>query len=216
MLASPLYAKKIKIAAVPEDAKIFVDGNYIGDGTVTVAVRGDFISLKIESPGYVTIHSKFYKTDPRSAVSFNLRKDTFYESSTQNDNANNFFMVTINKKLYSTNEDGTKNSSTAWKMAHQIILNYFEEIQTSDSASGFIQTPWVYKTFPEAEIQVRCRVTVSESNLGGDLTYKVKVSSETAGLNAPHRDERFKPTERILKKYETLIEEFQTRLGENR
>jgi len=211
---STLNAKDVKISVVPEDAKIFVDGNYVGDGIITTTVKGDFINLKLEAPGYVTIHTKFYKSDKRKAVSYTLRKDTFYEASEQSDLANNYFTITVNKEFYTTNEDGSRDDSKAWKMVHQILLNYFDEIQSSDLASGFVQTPWVYKAFPEADVQARVRVTVSEGNIGGALSYKIKIASETAGLNATHKDENFKANDRLLKKYESLIEEFQTRLGE--
>lgn len=209
-----LSAKDVKISVVPENAKIYVDGNYVGDGIVTVKVTGDFLNLKFECPGYVTIHTKFYKSDKRKAVSYNMRKDTYGDSSYQSDLANNYFTVTVNKSFYSNDEEGNRDISGAWKMVHQILLNYFDEIQTSDKSSGFVQTPWVYKSFPEAEVQVRTRVTVTESDNDGDLAYRIKIQNETAGLYDSHKDEFFKPDDRLLKKFESLIEEFQTRLGE--
>ena len=212
--AVSLLAKDVKISVVPENAKIYVDGNYVGDGIVTVKVQGDFLNLKFECPGYVTIHTKFYKSDKRKAISYTMRKDTYGDSSYQSDLANNYFTVTVNKDYYSVDEDGNRDISTAWKLIHQILLNYFDEIQTSDKSSGFVQTPWVYKSFPEAEVQVRTRVTVSESNNDGDLAYRIKVQNETAGLYDSHKDEFFKADDRLLKKFESLIEEFQTRLGE--
>lgn len=209
-----LSAKDVKISVVPENAKIYVDGNYVGDGIVTVRVTGDFLNIKFECPGYVTIHTKFYKSDKRKAISYNMRKDTYGDSSYQSDLANNYFSVTVGKAYYQTDQDGNRDVSTAWKLIHQILLNYFDEIQTSDKSSGFIQTPWVYKSFPEAEVQVRTRVTITESNNDGDLAYRIKVQNETASLYDSHKDEFFKPDDRLLKKFESLIEEFQTRLGE--
>ena len=78
--------------------------------------------------------------------------------------------------------------------------------------SGFIQTPWKVKPFPNSGIQVRTRVTVKQSNIGNNLTYKIKISSETASIGT-NREESFQETMRILKKYESLISEFQSRLG---
>lgn len=207
-------AKDVKISVVPEDAKIYVDGNYVGDGIVTVKVTGDFLNIKFECPGYKTIHTKFYKSDKRNAISYTMRKDTYGDNSYQSDLANNYFTVTVNKAYYTVDENGERDITAAWKLIHQILMNYFDEIQTSDKASGFVQTPWVYKSFPEAEVQVRTRATVSESNNDGDLAYRVKIQNETAGLYDSHKDEFFKPDDRLLKKFESLVEEFQTRLGE--
>ena len=126
---------------------------------------------------------------------------------------NKYFSVTVSKDLYTVDENGKKNTELAWKMIHQIILNYFDEIQTTDIASGFVQTPWQYKSFPEADKQMRTRVSVKESNLGGDLTFQIKVSSEVAPLIAAQRDESFQEIDRIAKDFEPIISEFQARLG---
>jgi hypothetical protein len=213
-LSSANAAKKIKISVVPENAKIYVDGNYIGDGNVTSIVTGDFISLKFECPGYVTINTKFYRKDKRNAISYTMTEDTFYASSSESDIVNNYFTVIVDPKYYSINDDGTKDVTLAWKMIHQILLNYFDEIQNSDPLSGFIQTPWVYQLFPESQVQIRTRVMISEG--GGsvsDLVYRIKIYSEKGSIMAAHRDEYFKSCDRLLKKYESLIQEFQARLG---
>lgn len=98
-------------------------------------------------------------------------------------------------------------------MIHQVILNYFDEIQTTDVASGFIQTPWQYKTFPEADKVVRTRISVKESNLGGDLTFQIKVTSEAAPLMGQNNEESYREISRIIKEFEPMISEFQARLG---
>ena len=206
-------ARKVKISVIPESAKIYVDGNYIGDGNVTASVTGDFISLKFECPGYVTINTKFYKKDKRNAISYTMTEDTFYASSSESDVVNNFFTVIVDPKYYTINEDGTKDVTLAWKMIHQILLNYFDEIQSSDPLSGFIQTPWVYQLFPEAQVQIRTRVMVSEGGSMNDLVYRIKIYSEKGAIMAAHRDEYFKTCDRLLKKYDSLIQEFQARLG---
>jgi len=71
----------------------------------------------------------------------------------------------------------------------------------------------MYKSFPEAERQVRTRISVKESNLGGALTFQIKVSSEVAPIFATQKDESFQEINRILKELEPLISEFQARLG---
>lgn len=210
-----LSAKDIKISVTPDDAKIYIDGNYMGDGTVTATIRSkdSFISVKCEKPGYVTLETKIYYKDKRKAVSYTLRRDSFFDVTTASGLVNKYFSVQISKDLYTVDENGKRNAELAWKEIHSIILNYFDEIQTTDIASGFVQTPWMYKSFPEAEKQVRSRVTVRESNFGSDLTFQIKIQSEAASLNALHRDESFQEIDRILKDLEPLIGEFQSRLG---
>ena len=197
------------------DAKIYIDGNYAADGitTATLKKKDGFIVVKFEREGYVTLETKIFTTDKRKAVSYTMRRDAFFDVSVASGLVNKYFSVKISKDLYTVDESGKRNTELAWKMIHQVILNYFDEIQTTDMASGFIQTPWLYKSFPEADKQIRTRVSVKESNLGGDLTFQIKISSEVAPLIASQRDESFQEIDRIVKDLEPMISEFQARLG---
>jgi hypothetical protein len=209
-----IASKEVKITVTPSDAKIFIDGNYVADGVTTATIRKKegFIVVKFVKEGYVTLETKIFYTDNRTAVSFTMHRDAFLDISVASGLVNKYFTVKVDPALYKV-ENGKRNSEMAWKMIHQIILNYFDEIQTTDMASGFIQTPWLYKSFPEAERQVRTRVSVKESNLGGDLTFQIKVASEVAPIFAAQKDESFQEINRILKELEPLISEFQARLG---
>jgi len=207
-------AKEVKITVTPSDSKIFIDGNYVADGVTTATIRKKegFIVVKFVKEGYVTLETKVFYTDKRTAVSFTMRRDAFQDISVASGLVNKYFTVKVDPALYKE-ENGKRNSEMAWKMIHQIILNYFDEIQITDMASGFIQTPWLYKSFPDAERQVRTRVSVKESNLGGALTFQIKVSSEVAPIFAAQKDESFQEINRVLKELEPLISEFQARLG---
>lgn len=210
-----LAAKEVKITVIPSDAKIYIDGNYAADGitTATLKKKDGFIVVKFEREGYVTLETKIFATDKRKAISYTMRRDAFFDVSVASGLVNKYFSVKISKDLYTIDENGKRNTELAWKMIHQVILNYFDEIQTTDMASGFIQTPWLYKSFPEADKQIRTRVSVKESNLGGDLTFQIKISSEVAPLIASQRDESFQEIDRIVKDLEPMISEFQARLG---
>lgn len=205
-----LAAKEVKITVIPSDAKIYIDGNYAADGitTATLKKKDGFIVVKFEREGYVTLETKIFTTDKRKAVSYTMRRDAFFDVSVASGLVNKYFSVKISKDLYTVDESGKRNTELAWKMIHQVILNYFDEIQTTDMASGFIQTPWLYKSFPEADKQIRTRVSVKESNLGGDLTFQIKISSEVAPLIASQRDESFQEIDRIVKDLEPMISEF--------
>lgn len=214
-IGSTIYAKDVKVTVSPSDAKIYVDGNYVGDGVTTASLKkkDGFLVLKFEKEGYITLETKFFYTDKRKAISYTLRRDAFFDVTTASGLVNKYFGVKISPDLYTIDKDGKRDAELAWKMIHQVILNYFDEIQTTDVASGFIQTPWQYKTFPEADKVVRTRVSVKESNLGGDLTFQIKVTSEAAPLMGQNNEESYREISRIIKEFEPMISEFQARLG---
>jgi hypothetical protein len=207
--------KTLKITVIPSDAQISVDGNYVGDGVVEVTLdKTDFIAIKLEKEGYITQENKFYRTDKRKAISFTMRPDKFYEASVPSGLVNKFFTVTVSPEYYTVDSNGKKDADKAWKLIHQILLNYFDEMQTTDISSGFIQTPWDYERFSESKQAVRTRVTVKQSGISDDdLTFQIKISSEEAPLIGMSNENSYREVVRILKKFEPLISEFQSRLS---
>lgn len=208
--------KEIQIVVIPSNATIKVNGSYYGDGFAKVTVKKkDFISLECSAPGYETLTTRVYGNDGRKTIEIKLKEDLLLKQTSESSVANSFFTVKVNKSLYSDDKKtGKRNSEDAWKMAHNVLLKYFDEILTSDAASGFIQTPWLYKNYIDAGKTLRHRVTVKESNIGGDLTFQIKLTSEMAQTQARSKEEAFMETNRIMKEFETLVSEFQTRLGE--
>lgn len=177
--------------------------------------KKDFVSLECSAPGYETLITRIYGNDGRKTIEIKLKEDLLLKQTSESSVANNFFTVKVSKTLYSDNKKtGERNSESAWKMAHSVLLKYFDEIMTSDVASGYIQTPWLYKNYIDAGKTLRHRVTVKESNIGGDLTFQIKLTSEIAPTQARSKEEAFMETNRIIKEFETLVSEFQTRLGE--
>lgn len=208
--------KEIKIVVIPSDAVIKVNGSYYGEGSAKVTIKKkDFISLECSAPGYETLTTSIYGNDGRKTIEIKLKEDLLLKQTSESSTANNFFTVKVNKSLYTDNKKtGKRNADDAWKMAHSVLLKYFDEIMTSDAASGFIQTPWIYKNYVEAGKTLRHRVTVKESNIGGELTFQVKLTSEIAPSRARGSEEAFVETTRIMKEFESFVSEFQTRLGE--
>ena len=210
-------AKKrtLKISVVPSDAQISVDGNYMGDGVVEVTLdKSDFIAIKLEKEGYLTQENKFYKSDKRNAISYTMRPDKFWEASVPSGLVNKFFSVSVSPEFYTKDKDGKIDPDKAWKLIHQILLNYFEEMQTTDMSSGFIQTPWEYERFSESKQAVRTRVTVKQSGISEkELVFQIKISSEEAPLVGMSNESSYREVVRILKKFEPLISEFQSRLS---
>ncbi len=208
--------KEIQIVVIPSDATIKVNGSYYGEGSAKVTIKKkDFISLECSAPGYETLTTRVYGNDGRKTIEIKLKEDMLLKLTAESSIANNFFSVKVNKALYSYNKKtGALNADKAWKMAHNVLLKYFDEIMTSDMASGFIQTPWIYKNYIEARKTIRHRVTIKESNIGGDLTFQIKLSAEIAPVQSRSNEESFLETTRIMKEFETLVSEFQARLGE--
>lgn len=210
-----LMAKDIKIVVIPSEATIKVNGSYYGEGSATLKIKkNDFVSLECSAPGYETLNTRIYGNDDRKTVEVKLKEDMLLKQTSESSISNNFFSVKVNKSLYHDDASGHRNSENAWKLAHSVLLKYFDEIMTSDAASGFIQTPWLYKNYVEAGKTLRSRVTIKESNIGGDLTFQIKLSSEMAPIQGRSREESFFETNRIMKEFESLISEFQMRLGE--
>ena len=210
------WGKDIQIVVIPSQATIKINGSYYGEGNAVVKIKkNDFVSLECSCPGYETLNTRIYGNDERKTVEIKLKEDMLLKQTTESSVANNFFSVKVNKNLYTDDpKTGKRNSENAWKMAHSVLLKYFDEIMTSDAASGFIQTPWLYKNYVEAGKTLRTRVTIKESNIGGDLTFQIKMASEMAPIQGRSREESFLETNRIIKEFETLISEFQSRLGE--
>ena len=212
-----VLGKDIKIVVIPSEATIKANGSYYGDGSAVLKIKkDDFVSLECSCPGYETLNTRIYGSDNRKTIEIKLKEDMLLKQTTESSVANNFFSVSVNKNLYSDDPTtGKRNSEKAWKMAHSVLLKYFDEILTSDAASGFIQTPWLYKNYVESGKTIRSRVTIKESNIGGDLTFQIKLTSEIAPIQGRSREESFLETNRIMKEFDTLVSEFQTRLGEN-
>ncbi len=210
------WGKDIKVVVIPSEATIKVNGSYYGEGSTVLKIKkNDFVSLECSCPGYETLNTRIYGNDERKTIEIKLKEDMLLKQTTESSVANNFFSVKVNKNLYSDDPvTGKRNADNAWKMAHSVLLKYFDEIMTSDAASGFIQTPWLYKNYVEAGKTLRTRVTIKESNIGGDLTFQIKMASEIAPIQGRSREESFLETNRIMKEFETLISEFQSRLGE--
>lgn len=208
-------ARDVKISVTPSTAKIYIDGNYVGDGVVSVPVKRKegFIVVKMEEEGYVTLETKIYAKDKRKAVSYVLRRDALYDLTVEVGNTNKYFTVDVAKEFYTIGSDGKKYTEKAWKLIHQILLNYFDEIQTTDLNSGFIQTPWKYKRLAEIDKVIRTRVSIREISAGDKLTFQIKVSSEIAPLLGANYEESYQETIRLVKEFEPIISEFQSRLS---
>lgn len=207
-------SKTIKILAQPKEASIFLNNQFVGYGFAEFnrPKKKDVVAIRIECEGYKPIETKFYGADVRNSISYTLQEDGFYRTTAASGLVNKFMTVTLDSSLYAINEDGAIDVSKAWKLLHQILLNYFEEIATTDFDGGYLQTPWHYKTFQLSNKQMRTRVTVRDISTQSQVAFQIKVSSEVASSMAARHGE-FTNVDRIVKELEPMLQELQTRLG---
>ena len=214
-LANGAKSKTFKVMAQPKEASIFVSNQFVGYGFAEFnrpKKKTDVIAIRIECEGYKPLETKIYADDVRSSVSYTLQDDGFYRATAASGLVNKFMTVTLDNSLYTIDEQGTINVTKAWKLLHQILLNYFEEIATTDYSGGYLQTPWHYKTFQLSDKQMRTRVTVRDISTPAQVAFQIKVSSEVASAMAARHGE-FTNVDRIVKELEPMLQELQTRLG---
>lgn len=207
-------SKIVKITVEPKEAAIYINNTLSGYGYAEFTrpkKKDDVVIIRCECDEYTPIMTKFYGGDKRSNISFALPQDGFYRASAASGIVNKFFTIDIDSMYYTITDDHV-DVSAAWKLLHQILLNYFEEISTTDFYGGYVQTPWQYKKFTLSEKQMRNRVTIRDISTPKRVAFQIKVSSEVAGSNAARHGE-FTEVDRIPKEFEPIIQELQTRIG---
>ena len=204
----------IKISVVPQEAAIYINNNLVGYGYAefTKPSRNEVAVIKLECAEYNTVITKFYGTDKRKAISYTLQQDGFYRSSAASGIVNKYFTILVDSQYYSIDENEKIDVTKAWKLLHQILLNYFNEIATTDFDGGYVQTTWQYKQFNLSEKQIRNRVTIRDISTQGRVAFQIKIDSEVASGQAAKHGE-FEAVARIPKEFEGIIQEIQTRIG---
>lgn len=192
-----------------KDAQIYVDGRQMGSGeTPIVKVKKDkCVNVKAEKPGFLTETLQYCYNgtnlgQPKTQF-IKLPHDDAYDASMITDYANKDFEVNVNKTL---------KEEEAWKIISQVVTGYFDILEMADKATGYMKTSWQSKSFTRQTIRTRIIVKQSSSS---PLKYKIKIISEYADSpsQSVKNDDRFKEWDRVLRAYDGLITEFQTRLG---
>ena len=219
LVAIPSFADKkakvIKVNVEPKEAAIYVDNTFVGYGYGEFSrpkKKSEVAIIRVECDEYTTANSKFYGGDERNSLSFNLMQDGFYRGSAASGLVNKFITITLDPQYYSIDENNKVDVSAAWKLLHQILLNYYPEIETTDYSGGYVQTPWEYKKFNMSEKLIRTRVTIRDISTPDRVAFQIKISSEVAGAMAARHGE-FTEVDRLPKEMEPMVEELQTRIG---
>lgn len=208
LMAFFVNAQSVEVSVSERDAKIIVDGQSLGTGSLKVKVpKNSCVNVKVVKAGFLkyeqTYCNKKGMTEPPKKQFFDMKKDDAEEASIKTDQANIDFSIEVNKKLDVTD---------VWKRASQIVTDYFDAIEVSDKETSYLRTAWSIQSFQQNTIRTRLIIKLSKSE---PLTYKVKLVSEYSGapLTSVKADEQFHDWDRVLRKYSNVISDFNTRLG---
>ena len=93
-----------------------------------------------------------------------------------------------------------------------IITSYFDVIEVTDRETGYLRTSWEVKSFKQNTIRTRMIVKLGTTD---PLSYKIKlVSEESFSPNTSVKsDELFREWDRVLRKFQNVIDELQSRLS---
>lgn len=175
--------------------------------------KNEVTIIHIEAEECIPITTKYYGEDKRPIISYALQNDGwFYRASAASGLVNKYFTIDIDRMYISVDETGKVSIERAWRKITQILLNYFDEISTSDFWGGYLQTPWQYKTFVQSDKQIRNRITIRDITTPARAAVQIKIESEVAGTYAAKHGE-FTPVDRIPKELEPVIQELQSRIG---
>ena len=197
----------IKIVASESDADIYQDGELMGKGTVMIKLISNTTStIVVKKMGFFDskelLHNNSHYPKPEKIITINLQKDDGFDASITTDIANNDIQV-ISKLA----EEKT------WKLISEIVYSYFDVVEITDKSSGYLRTAWTVTNFSNYTIRTRIIVRICSSENG--LCYKVKLVSEKADQpnTSAKEDEKFKPWDRVLKKYSNFVQEIQSRVN---
>lgn len=201
-------AQKVEISTSEPDAKIIVDGQNLGTGSLKLRIpKNSCVNVKIEKPGFLKQEQTYCNqkgtTQAPEKQFFNMKKDDAEEASVKTDQANIDFSIEIDKKL---------EMGDVWKRTSQIVTDYFDAIEVADKETSYLRTSWSVQSFEQNTIRTRLIIKLSKSD---PLTFKIKLVSESSGkpLTSVKADEQFRDWDRILRKYKNVISDFSTRLG---
>lgn len=202
-----LKDRLVKVESTPNDAEIKVDGKIVGIGSYDLKVsENNCVEIIVSKESFLTVkknycNSKDYQQPP-NRDHIQLVEDEAYKTSISTDLANVNFTVVVNPKI---------TEDEAWKLISTIVTTEFDVLEVVDKETGYMRTAWQVQSFNgKSTIRTRVFVKLGDSN---PLKYVIKISSERAdGLVSVKDDQEFEEWNRILKKYQNIIEEAQSRL----
>ena len=185
---------------------IFINGQVVGQGSVAgiKIPKNECITVQVSGTGYITEIKKFcrQKGMPKMQKTeyIPLSRDDSFDATFSSDLANNDIIVNPRRG----------NLDEVWKNAVRLVIENFDALEVNDNDVNYLRTSWVVDTFDEFTVRTRLIARVSDED---PIQVRFKIVSERArGQVSPRDDEQFRSWQRIIRKYEGLIEEIQSRL----
>jgi hypothetical protein len=207
-LFNTLASDKVTITTSPQTARIYVDGIQMGTGKVQIKVeKNACVTVEVKQEGYIqetrNYCNKKGMADPPKSDYIQLQEDESFTSSIESNIANTEIQVNVNSN---------KTKEEAWREIVGTVLEKFDVLENSDEKAGYLRTAWLGMSFKSNTIRIRLIVKQTSES---PLVYRVKFVSESSGKNSTpyNADEQYKPSNRILKKYDGFLDELTTRLN---
>lgn len=205
LLCSNIFAAKVLVSSSEQDAEIFSNGQKVGTGSATIVVpKNGKTVVTVKKIGFLPMEQIFYDmkgmAKPPKTFYFDLVVDDSFTASDKNDKANIDFSVNI---VGLTDDE-------AWRTAVTIVTDYFDILEVSDKETSYLRTAWQSQSF--SANTVRTRIILKS---GGKGVIKIKLISEYSGKagTSVKADEEFREWDRVLRRYNNVISDFQNRLG---
>ena len=205
-----VYCQTKTIHVTPSNAKIYVDGSEVGNGSYAIKFKRseDFVMLKFEAPGYLTKEVKLTKDNPNKTIAYKLLEDEAEKNSIggeMGDFANKWFDINVKQSM---------SEDDAWKRLMSITTKYFDRLEVRDKSAGWIKSEWSIQKFSYQLVRTNMEIKIVFGD-ENELKYRVRLSSEIADADCGANSQCFVKYNRVLKKYETVIEELQRSVGSN-
>tara|TARA_B100000214_G_scaffold316721_1_gene250346 strand:- start:261 stop:923 length:663 start_codon:yes stop_codon:yes gene_type:complete len=187
-------------------ATIFINGEIYGQGSVSgiKIAKNDCIQIDVLADGYIPKSAKFCRQKglPKMKKNeyFELEVDSSFEASFETDFANND--IIINPRGSDLND--------IWTSAVRLVVENFDALEVNDNEVRYLRTSWVVNTYEAYTIRTRLIGRVTNEN-PLELRFKI-VSERASGRSSARDDEKFREWDRVLRRYQGLIEEIQSRL----
>jgi len=194
--------KTIQVSCSESDADIYIDGKQSGVGSIEITLKKwECRTIRFEKVGFKVKEVRYCNdkvTRLQKSYYIELAPDEAYNSSSQNALANTNFEVRTDK-----------SEDEAWKLISQIVMEYNDIPEVIDGKTGYMRTGWDYRSFNSGTVRTRIIVRQFPTD---NVGFKIKIVSEFSSKTDTKDDEEFEAWNRILRKYENLIPEVQSRV----
>lgn len=193
-----LSRKPIKtIVTIPEDAEISINNEVVGKGKYDYDFElVDKVLVTVSRIGYETESYWLTKSNPQQTVTYELERDEAYENSEGGESASQY----ANKWVPIKPRKGLSEDE-AWQRMISIVRDYFEQIEKTDKASGWIKTFPAITPYKKSDVRTTLEIVPSYST--GEKVYRVKLTFEKRKKGSG--DEGWVLYERLMKQYKDVI-----------